>query len=56
VLQFSVGVGIRYEWLSAAELVGFCLVWLVLILLTVDGLRNQRAARQLADCAEMASV
>jgi chloramphenicol-sensitive protein RarD len=56
VLQFSVGVGIRHESLPAAELVGFCLVWLALIVLTVDGLRNQRAARQLADCAEAVSV
>jgi chloramphenicol-sensitive protein RarD len=56
VLQFSVGVGIRHESLPAAELVGFCLVWLALIVLTVDGLHSQRAARQLADCAAAASV
>jgi chloramphenicol-sensitive protein RarD len=56
VLQFAVGVGIRHESLPAAEFVGFCLVWLALIVLTVDGLRSQRAARQLADCAEAASV
>jgi chloramphenicol-sensitive protein RarD len=42
VLQFAVGVGIRHEQLPAAELAGFCLVWLALIVLTVDGLRNQR--------------
>ncbi len=42
VLQFAVGVGIRHEKLPPAELVGFCLVWLALIVLTVDGLRNQR--------------
>jgi chloramphenicol-sensitive protein RarD len=56
VLQFAVGVGIRHESLPAAEFVGFCLVWLALIVLTVDGLRNQRAARQLADCAETIAV
>jgi chloramphenicol-sensitive protein RarD len=56
VLQFSVGVGIRHESLPAAELVGFCLVWLALIVLAVDGLRSQRSARQLADCAESVSV
>lgn len=44
VLQFAVGVGIRHEQLPAAELAGFCLVWLALIVLTVDGLRNQRRA------------
>jgi chloramphenicol-sensitive protein RarD len=42
VLQFAVGVGIRHESLPAAELAGFCLVWLALIVLTVDGLRGQR--------------
>jgi chloramphenicol-sensitive protein RarD len=42
VLQFAVGVGIRHESLPVAELVGFCLVWLALIVLTVDGLRAQR--------------
>jgi chloramphenicol-sensitive protein RarD len=46
VLQFSVGVGIRHESLPATEFIGFCLVWLALIVLTVDGLRAQRAARQ----------
>lgn len=56
VLQFAVGVGIRHESLPAAEFIGFCLVWLALIVLTVDGLRSQRSARQLADCAEAASV
>jgi chloramphenicol-sensitive protein RarD len=56
VLQFAVGVGIRHESLPPAELVGFCLVWLALILLTVDGLRHQRSARQLADSAEAVSV
>jgi chloramphenicol-sensitive protein RarD len=42
VLQFSVGVGIRHESLPFAEFVGFCLVWLALIVLTVDGVRHQR--------------
>ncbi|HZC70937.1 MAG TPA: EamA family transporter RarD [Jatrophihabitans sp.] len=56
LLQFAVGVGIRHESLPVTEFVGFCLVWLALIVLTVDGLRSQRAARQLADCAEAASV
>jgi chloramphenicol-sensitive protein RarD len=42
VLQFAVGVGIRHESTPAAELAGFALVWLALIVLTVDGLRAQR--------------
>jgi chloramphenicol-sensitive protein RarD len=42
VLQFAVGVGIRHEPMPTARLVGFSLVWLALIVLTVDGVRNQR--------------
>ncbi|WP_375477300.1 EamA family transporter RarD [uncultured Jatrophihabitans sp.] len=45
VLQFAVGVGIRHEKLPAAELAGFCLVWVALVLLAVDGLRQSRHAR-----------
>jgi chloramphenicol-sensitive protein RarD len=51
VLQFSVGVGIRHEPLPPAELAGFVLVWIALIMLTVDGLRSQRRAWALADSA-----
>jgi chloramphenicol-sensitive protein RarD len=56
VLQFAVGVGIRHESLPVAELVGFCLVWVALVVLTVDGLRNQRSTRQLAECADALAV
>jgi chloramphenicol-sensitive protein RarD len=42
VLQFAVGVGIRHEPLPPARLAGFSLVWLALLILSVDGLRNQR--------------
>ena len=49
VLQFAVGVGIRHESVPPAELVGFCLVWLALVVLTVDGLRSQRRERQRAE-------
>jgi chloramphenicol-sensitive protein RarD len=45
VLQFGVGVGIRHEPLPTSELIGFVLVWVALIVLTVDGLRHQRAGR-----------
>src|SRR3954447_12155204 len=48
VLQFAVGVGIRHEKLPTASLIGFCLVWVALIVLTVDGVRHQRSTRQLA--------
>jgi chloramphenicol-sensitive protein RarD len=43
VLQFAVGVGIRHEKLPITEFVGFALVWVALIVLTVDGLRHQRS-------------
>jgi chloramphenicol-sensitive protein RarD len=42
VLQFAVGVGIRHEPMPTARLIGFSLVWLALIVLTVDGIRQQR--------------
>jgi chloramphenicol-sensitive protein RarD len=56
VLQFAVGVGIRHEKLPTTALIGFCLVWLALIILTVEGLRYQRGRRQLAESAEAVSV
>lgn len=43
VLQFAVGVGIRHEPLPTAELAGFALVWVALIVLAVDGVRAQRS-------------
>jgi chloramphenicol-sensitive protein RarD len=42
VLQFAVGVGIDHEKMPPARWIGFGLVWVALILLTVDGLRRQR--------------
>ena len=56
VLQFAVGVGIRHEPLPAAELVGFALVWVALIVLSVDGVRSQRRAAALADAARAVAV
>jgi chloramphenicol-sensitive protein RarD len=56
VLQFAVGVGIRHESLPAAELVGFALVWVALIVLTVDGVRSQRRSTPLGEAAEAAAV
>ena len=56
VLQFSVGVGIRHEPLPPAELVGFVLVWIALVVLTVDGLGAQRRSAALARAAEAIAV
>jgi chloramphenicol-sensitive protein RarD len=56
VLQFAVGVGIRHEKLPTAELVGFCLVWVALIVLTVDGVRNQRKSHRVVAYEEPLAV
>jgi chloramphenicol-sensitive protein RarD len=48
VLQFAVGVGVKHEPLPTAELIGFILVWLALIVLAVDGVRHQRRAQPAA--------
>ena len=42
VLQFAVGVGIRHEALPPARLAGFALVWVALVVLSVDGVLAQR--------------
>jgi chloramphenicol-sensitive protein RarD len=44
VLQFAVGVGIRHEPLPPARLAGFALVWLALVILTVNAIRGSRRA------------
>ena len=50
VLQFAVGIGIRHEPLPPARLAGFALVWLALVVLSVDGIRHSRhGAPELAD-------
>jgi len=42
VLQFAVGVTIDHEKMPLGRWVGFGLVWVALIMLTVDGLNRQR--------------
>jgi chloramphenicol-sensitive protein RarD len=42
VLQFAVGVGIRHEPMPPARLVGFGLVWVALVVLSVDALSRRR--------------
>jgi chloramphenicol-sensitive protein RarD len=44
VLQFAVGVGIDHEKMPPARWIGFGLVWVALIVLTWDGLRQRRSA------------
>jgi chloramphenicol-sensitive protein RarD len=42
VLQFIVGVTLAHEPIPPARLAGFALVWVALLILTVDGLRHSR--------------
>ncbi|MEP6599765.1 MAG: EamA family transporter RarD [Actinomycetota bacterium] len=51
VLQFAVGVGINHEHMTTARWIGFGLVWVALVVLTVDGIRGQRRAVQLERAA-----
>lgn len=44
-LQFVLGLTVFGEGLSAPRLVGFCLVWGALAILTADALRTRRTAR-----------
>jgi chloramphenicol-sensitive protein RarD len=52
VLQFGLGVILYHEPMPAVRLAGFALVWLALVVFTVDGLRHgvsrRRASRALA--------
>ncbi len=45
VLQFAVGVGIEHEPFPPAEFAGFGLVWVALVILSVDALRTPRRQR-----------
>jgi len=46
ILQLACGVLIFHEPMPPARLAGFALVWLALIVFTVDGLRNARDNRR----------
>ena len=48
ILQFLVGVGIDHERMPPVRWMGFGLVWIALVILTVDGVRSQRRVRALA--------
>lgn len=50
VLQLLVGVLVRHEPMPAGRLAGFALVWMALLVLTIDGLRH-RGRGQLAVAA-----
>ncbi len=46
VLQFLTGVFLLHEPMPVGRWIGFCLVWLALVLLTVDMVRAARAGRR----------
>jgi chloramphenicol-sensitive protein RarD len=48
VLQFVIGVTVGGEHMPVARWVGFGLVWVALVVLTVDGVRSARAPRAVA--------
>jgi chloramphenicol-sensitive protein RarD len=45
ILQLGCGVLIFHEPMPAARLAGFCLVWVALVVFTVDGLRGARSPK-----------
>jgi chloramphenicol-sensitive protein RarD len=45
VLQFAIGVLVLHETMPPARWWGFALVWVALILLTIDGVRTSRSQR-----------
>ena len=58
VIQLIVGVLVFHEPMPPARLAGFALVWLALVVFTVDGIRNVRRSRTalLAATPEPAAV
>lgn len=54
ILQFLIGVTVLHETMPPARWWGFGLVWVALVLLTVDGVRAGRAARLVRRQAELA--
>ena len=56
VLQFLIGVVVLHEPMPAARLAGFALVWIALMVFTVDALRNGRRQSALRRSVESVSV
>jgi chloramphenicol-sensitive protein RarD len=42
-MQFAIGIVIRHEVMPKGRWVGFILIWVALVLLSVDGYRSSRA-------------
>ena len=47
-LQFAFGVWVNHEQMPLPRWIGFGLVWVALVLLSIDGVRNARASRHSA--------
>jgi chloramphenicol-sensitive protein RarD len=56
VLQLLCGVLLLGETMSTSRWIGFGIVWVALMVLTVDSIHSVRARRRLADAAEYAAV
>jgi chloramphenicol-sensitive protein RarD len=56
VLQLLCGVLLLGETMSTSRWIGFGIVWVALLVLTVDSIHSVRARRRLADAAEYAAV
>lgn len=56
VLQLLCGVLILGETMETSRWIGFGIVWVALLVLTIDSLRSIRTRRRLADAAEYAAV
>lgn len=54
ILQFIIGVAVRHEAMSPMRWVGFTLVWVALMIFTLEALRHRR--RQLALAAQAAAI
>jgi chloramphenicol-sensitive protein RarD len=48
IMQFLIGVLLLHEAMPAARLIGFVLVWVALVILSIDTFRASRAARRAA--------
>lgn len=56
ILQFVVALAVFHETMTTARWVGFCVVWLALVLLTIDMLRTARKNSVLRKQARLAAV
>ena len=56
VLQLICGVLLLGESMKTSRWIGFGIVWIALLVLTLDSIRSVRTRRRMADAAEGAAV